>query len=315
MTVGRTASRFTRNLATDFFGMATMQQQTDLRCALEAKLEMAEEALAHFNCNIQLTMQILIQGSKEIEPLLAKRAENSARISILVQQIREQVQSEDERQLLDAAGPRWTCAHNYGESLHQMIGGQRPVEAGVAMADVMLPLILDNTSWKAFVEFLRAQMEFVELKDEAKQEMINRARELVRANQHLKSIVAERKRIEERLTQLESIIEFANDAIMIHTLGGTIISWNMGAQSIYGYSASDVLGRSRYMLVPQDQLDEVSVILKRLERGERIQLHEAVNIRKDGKRINVSITMSPVKDANGEIVGVAAITRDNSDRN
>jgi PAS domain S-box-containing protein len=114
---------------------------------------------------------------------------------------------------------------------------------------------------------------------------------------------------------LESIIEFANDAIVIYTLGGTIVSWNMGAETIYGYSASEALGRSRYMLVPPDQLDEVSGILERLERGERIRLHEAVHIRKDGKRINVSITVSPVKDASGTIVGAATITRDVSDRN
>ena len=290
-----------------------MHQQTELRCAIEAKLEMAEEALVHSNCNIQLTLQILIQTSTEIEPSLVKRAENNARIASLVQQIREQVQSEDERQLLDAAGRPWAYAHDYGTS-PQILGGQNG-EDGVAMADAMLPLILDNTSWKAFVEFLRAQMEFDELNDETKLEMINRTRDLVRANQHLKSIVAERKRVEERRSQLESIIEFANDAIVICTLGGTIVSWNMGAETIYGYTASEALGRSRYMLVPPDQLDELTGILERLERGEKIQLQEAVHIRKDGKRINVSMTVSPVKDTSGTIVGAAAITRDISDPN
>jgi PAS domain S-box-containing protein len=293
-----------------------MYEQTELRCTFEAKLEMAEEALAYFNCNLQLTIQILIQPSKETEPLLAKRAENSARIASLVQQIREHVQSEDEKQLLDAVSPPWTAyTHDDWMSLPRILGRQKWGEDEVAMADVMLPLVLDNTSWKAFVEFLRAQMELGEIEDETTLELTNRTRELVRANQHVKSIVAERKRIDERCLQLESIIEFASDAIMIHTLGGTIVSWNTGAQIIYGYSANEVLGRSRYMLVPSDQLDEVSEILKRLERGERIELHEAVNIRKDGKRINVSITMSPVKDANGTIVGAAAITRNISGRN
>jgi PAS domain S-box-containing protein len=179
---------------------------------------------------------------------------------------------------------------------------------------VMLPLLIDNTSWKAFVEFLRTQMELVELTKEAKQEMTNRVRKLVRANQELKSIVAERKRAEERLSQLASIIEFANDAIVIYTLGSTIVSWNKGAENIYGYSASEVLGRSRYMLVPPDQLDETHDSLERLTREETIQLCDAVHIRKDGKRINVSMTASPVKDVNGKIVGAAAITRDISDR-
>ena len=299
--------------------MTTMREQTDLQTefarALEAKLEMAEEALAHSNCNIQLTMQILIQASNEIEPLLAKRAENIIRISSLVQQIREQVESEEETELLDAASPLFSCGHNYVESLHQMIDGQRGIETEVAMAELMLPFVFDNTSWKAYVEFLRAQMELGELKGEAKQELTNRARELVRANQQLKSIVAERRRVDERLAQLESIIELADDAIMIHTLGGTIVSWNMGAENVYGYSANEVLGRSRYILVPQDHLDEASRILKKLESGEKIPIHEAVNIRKDGKRINVSTTVSPVRDPSGKIVGAATITRDISNRN
>jgi PAS domain S-box-containing protein len=295
--------------------MANMHQQTELRCPLDAKLEMAEEALAYSNCNIHLTIQILIQTPKETELLLAKRAENSARIASLVQQIREQVQSKDERQLLDAVSPMWVYGHDYGKSLSPILGGQGCDEDGAGMAEVMLPLILDNASWKTFVEFLRAQMEFVELNDETMLGMTNRTRELVRANQHLKSVVAERKRIEESLSQLKSIIEFANDAIVIHTLGGTIVSWNLGAETIYGYSASEAIGRSRYMLVPPDQLDGVSGMLKRLESGETIELHEAVNIRKDGERIKVSVTVSPVKDANGALVGAVAITRDISDRN
>ena len=236
--------------------MLTVQQQTELRSSLVAKLEMAEEALAYSNSNIEITMQMLIQVPKEIAPLLAKRAENAARISSLVEQIREQVQSDDERQLLDAACPRWICVDNYEGSPRLVIDGQGRAEEGAAAANILLPHLLDNTSWKAFLEFLRAQMEVVELEDEAKQEMANRTRELVRANQELKSIVAERKRVEERLSQLASIIELANDAIFIQTLGGTIVSWNKGAESIYGYSAREIVGRSRYMLVPPDQLDD-----------------------------------------------------------
>lgn len=294
--------------------MPTVQQQTELRSSLVAKLEMAEEALVYSNSNIEITMQMLIQAPKDIAPLLAKRAENAARISSLVEQIREQVQSEDERQLLDAACPRWVCVENYEGSPRLVVDGQGRAEEGAAAANMLLPHLLDNTSWKAFLEFLRAQMEAVEVEDETKQEMATRTRELVRANQELKSIVAERKRVEERLSQLASIIELANDAIFIQTLGGTIVSWNKGAENIYGYSAREIVGRSRYMLVPPDQLEDDPKILERLKREERIQLWEAVHIRKDGKRINVAISVSPVKDADGKIVGTAAITRDISDR-
>jgi len=125
----------------------------------------------------------------------------------------------------------------------------------------------------------------------------------------LKSIVAERKRLEERLSQLASIIECANDAIVIYTLGGTIVSWNRGAEDLYGYAASEVLGRSRYTLISPNEPDQVPRILERLKRKNKIELFEAVHLRKGGKRMNVSMSVSPVKDVGGNIVGFAAITR------
>jgi PAS domain S-box-containing protein len=296
-------------------GMETMRLQTEPRSALEAKLELAEEVLFHSNRNIELTMQIIILGPEQTDHLLVKQAENNARIASLVQLIKDRVLSEEEKQLLDAASPRLVCSHTNWESLPQLTVAEGAEKTWASMVDVMLPVILDNTSWKAFVEFLRAQIEFVGLKEETNLEITKRTRELVRSNQYLKSIVAERKRVEERVSQLESIIEFSNDAIMIHTLGGTIVSWNPGAETIYGYSANEILGHSRYKLVAQDQLGEITEILKRIELGESIKLHETVNIRRDGKRINVSITISPVKDASGKIVGAATITREIDGRN
>lgn len=290
-----------------------MQQQINLCDTVEAKLEMAEKVLSYCNYNLQLTMQIWIRAVEDIEPLLAKRADNSAEIARLIQRLRGQTESEEEKQLLDAASPRWSFAENYGELLRQIADGQGSVEAGAEMTNLMLPLLLDNASWKAFVEFLRAQRRLVELGDESKEGMIGRTRELVRQNQVLKSIVAERKRLQERLSQLASIIECANDAIVIYTMGGTIVSWNTAAENVYGYSASEVLGRSRYMLTAPDQPDEVGKISEKLKRQERIQLCEAIHIRKGGKRMHVSMSLSPVKDVSGNVVGFAAITREISD--
>lgn len=287
-----------------------MQQQTNLCDAVEARLEMAEKVLSYCNYNLQLTMQIWIRAAEDVEPLLAKRADNSAEIARLIQQLREQAESEEEAQLLDAASPRWSFAENYGELLRQIVDGHDSVEAGAEITNLMLPLLLDNSSWKAFVEFLRSQRRLVELGDESKEGMIGRARELVRQNQMLKSVVAERKRLQERLSQLASIIECANDAIVIYTMGGTIVSWNTAAESIYGYSASEVLGRSRYMLAAPDQPDEVSEISEKLKRQERIPPCQAIHIRKGGKRIGVSMSLSPVKDVSGTMVGFAAITRE-----
>jgi PAS domain-containing protein len=221
-------------------------KQNEIYSALEAKLEMAERALFHCERNLQLTIQIWIGAFEDVEPLLAKRADNSAEIARLIQQLRDQAESEKEKELLEAASPRWNFSENFGELLRQIVDGQTSSEGLEETANVMLPLLVDHASWKAFVEFLRAEVKHAERSKESSERMIDRTRELVRQNQVLKSVVAERKRLQERLAQLGSIIECSNDAIVVYTLGGTIVSWNPGAKALYGYSASEVLGRSIY---------------------------------------------------------------------
>ena len=288
--------------------------QTSSRNALEARLELAERALVYSNRNIQITTEILIQASEEVLPLLVERTENSANIAALVQRIREQVESETERELLDIASASWLSAYKYGPSLHQLIDKQRSAAAGQAMANVMLPFLLDNASWRAFVQFLRAQVGPTGPYKQWKRGLASRASEFVRANQELKSAVAERGRIAERLSQLASIVECSNDAIIMHTLDGTIASWNIGAESVYGYSAHEVVGRPRSVLLPGDQPDELPAILEMLKRGERTELKETIHIGKNQRRIEVSEMLSPVKDASGKVVGAVAITRDISGR-
>ena len=286
-----------------------MQQPTNLCNALEAKLEMAEKVLAYCNYNVQITMQILIRGGGDIQPLLAERADNSAEIGRLIEQLRAQAESDQERQLLDAASPRWSFAEYYGELLRQIVDGHGAGENEEDTSNILLPLLLDNASWKAFVEFLRAQMSLIEHGRKSDPALIRRTRELVRQNQVLKSAVAERARLQERLSQLTSIIDCANDAIVIYTLGGTIVGWNPTAETVYGYSANEVLGRSRHMLTAPDGQDEIAGISEKVKRQEKIQLCEAVHVRKDGTKMRVSMSLSPVKDVNGKVVGVAAITR------
>lgn len=289
-----------------------MQQLNQSYSAIEAKLEMAEKVLSYCTYNLQLTMQIWIRVPENIESLLAKRAENSAEIASLIQQLREQAESEEEVKLLETACPRWSFSDNYGELLRQIVDGQASAEPGAEMADVLLPLSLDHASWKAFVEYVRA-LKYVEFTGESKEKIIGRTRELLRQNQELKSVTAERKRLLERLSQLTSIVEYANDAIVLYTLGGTIVSWNKSAERIYGYSARDVLGRSRSMLMAQDQADEFGRLSNELLELETIAPCETTHIRKDGKRIRVSMSLSQVKDANGKTVGFATITREVGD--
>jgi PAS domain S-box-containing protein len=290
-----------------------VQKQDDICSALEAKLEMAEKALFHCESNLQLTIQVWIGAFENVQPLLAKRANNSAEIARLIQQLREQAESEEEKALLEAASPRWTFSENFGELLRQIVDGEVSAASGEETANVLLPLLVDHASWKAFVEFLRAEVKHAERSEETNSRTIARARELVRQNQVLKSVVAERKRLQERLSQLASIIECSNDAIVVYTLGGTIVSWNAGAKALYGYSANEVLGRSRYMLAAPNQGDEITEISEKLKRQERIPLFQATHIRKGGQPIRVCMSLSPVKEVNGEVVGCVAIVREMSD--
>lgn len=280
----------------------------------EKKLELAEQILDYSNRNLEISMEILMRGQKQIEPLVMEQAENNAAIGGLIQKIREHVESDEERELLEAASVQWSRTVEHGQWLQPRIDGQRRVDAGTATANVILPHLLDNNSWRAFVHFLRAQTDASAPNENGNRELTARARQLVRTHQEMKSAVAERKRMAERLSQLASIIELSSDAIVIYTLDGTIVSWNTGAESVYGYSANEVLGQPRSVLLPPDNRDDLPAIVGTLKRGERVQRYETVHMRKGGRRIDVSLTMSPVKDGNDEIVGAAAITRDISDR-
>ena len=111
-----------------------------------------------------------------------------------------------------------------------------------------------------------------------------------------------------------AIVESSEDAIIGKDLDGIITNWNPGAQRLYGYTADEVLGRPIALLVPADRPDELPAIMARLRRGERIQQYETVRVRKDGVPIEVSVSISPILDGHGRIVGAASIARDITER-
>jgi PAS domain S-box-containing protein len=110
--------------------------------------------------------------------------------------------------------------------------------------------------------------------------------------------------------RLAAIIESADDAIIGKTLDGIITSWNKGARRIFGYEAEEVIGKSVTILIPDDHLDEEPTILSRLRKGERIDHYETVRVRKDGTRIDISLTVSPILTGDGRVIGVSKIARD-----
>ncbi|HRH40848.1 MAG TPA: PAS domain S-box protein, partial [Pyrinomonadaceae bacterium] len=109
---------------------------------------------------------------------------------------------------------------------------------------------------------------------------------------------------------LSAIIDSADDAIISKTLEGIITSWNKGAEHIFGYTADEIIGKPVLVLIPPDHQDEEPQILQRMKQGERIEHYETIRQCKDGSLVNISLTVSPIRSLNGEIIGISKIARD-----
>jgi len=117
--------------------------------------------------------------------------------------------------------------------------------------------------------------------------------------------ITERKRAEVVGQRLAAIVDSSEDAIVSMDLNGTIESWNGGAERLFGYQASEVIGKSILIIVPPDRHDEEQGILERIRRGERIKPYETVRMREDGSLLDISLTVSPLRDAAGRIIGAS----------
>lgn len=162
----------------------------------------------------------------------------------------------------------------------------------------------------------------------SKEELVAANEELAMTNEELadtnyelhKEIVArqlaekELKKTNEKLLKLALIVESSDDAIISKTLEGIISSWNNGAEQIYGYSAGEAVGKHISILVPPENAGEISSIIEKVQKGERVQHYETTRLRKDGSRFHVSISVSPVKDFEGRIIGASTIARDITQR-
>jgi PAS domain S-box-containing protein len=122
--------------------------------------------------------------------------------------------------------------------------------------------------------------------------------------------ITEQSRAVQAREQLASIVESSGDAIVSKDLTGIIISWNKAAESLFGYAAEEIIGKSITTLIPEELRDEEPKILERIRRGESLDHYETIRQRKDGSRLSVSLSVSPIKDAHGTIVGASKIARD-----
>jgi PAS domain S-box-containing protein len=126
--------------------------------------------------------------------------------------------------------------------------------------------------------------------------------------------ITQRKKEEESRARLAAIVENSNDAIISNTLDGRVVSWNKGAERILGYSASEMVGKEIDFLFPPDLRNEEQTVRDRLSRGERVEPYETLRKRKDGETIDVSVTVSPIRDPSGHVVGASTVARDITDR-
>jgi PAS domain S-box-containing protein len=126
--------------------------------------------------------------------------------------------------------------------------------------------------------------------------------------------ITERKTAEEATRRLAAIVTSSDDAIVSKDLSGIIKSWNSGAEHLFGYTAAEVIGKPITILIPPDRHGEETHILECLRRGERIDHYETIRQRKDGSRVEISLTVSPLKDAQGRVIGASKIARDITER-
>ncbi len=122
--------------------------------------------------------------------------------------------------------------------------------------------------------------------------------------------ITERKEAEATRSRLAAVVESSGDAIITKTLEGVIATWNNGAERMFGYTARETVGKPITILIPAEQHDEEPPILERIRRGEGIDHYETIRVRKDGTRIHVSLNVSPIRDADGKIIGASKIARD-----
>ncbi|HET6779268.1 MAG TPA: PAS domain S-box protein, partial [Gemmatimonadales bacterium] len=130
----------------------------------------------------------------------------------------------------------------------------------------------------------------------------------------IKRDISERRRALETAARLAAIVESSDDAILSKSLDGTVLTWNNAAQRMYGYTPGEIVGHSIYALIPGELQQEEQQILERVARGEHVAHYETIRRRKDGKSVYISLTLSPMYDATGSIIGASSIQRDITER-
>ena len=126
--------------------------------------------------------------------------------------------------------------------------------------------------------------------------------------------ITEQKSAEQKQAMLAAIVDSSDDAIVSKDLNGIITSWNQGAQKIFGYTPEETIGKHITIIIPEERLDEETMIINKIRKGESVSHIETIRKRKDGKEINISLTVSPIKDKKGKVIGASKVARDITDK-
>jgi PAS domain S-box-containing protein len=177
----------------------------------------------------------------------------------------------------------------------------------VSRLAIALNVLLDDLAFRAAEA--TAHQASLQLVQEQNRRLEAKAAEAFRKSQEEKL-----RGVDEARLRLSAIVESSADAIIGKSLDGTITSWNRGAERVFGYTAAEMIGRSVTLLIPPGREHEERTILEHLRKGEPLDQFETVRRRKDGRDINVSVTLSPIRSAAGEVIGASKIARDITDR-
>jgi len=192
-----------------------------------------------------------------------------------------------------------------------MIGIQRHQSNSLVLNGHYLnTLLLIFAAWFLSLTLYKSRVQDFLHKSHLERLVKERTKELEEINQQLMNEVCERKQIEEKIFRLASIVETTDDGIIGMTLDGIVIDWNRGAECIYGYSEKEIMGLSVKKLFPSNNQLELNKILLTISQGNSVLHYETTRQRKDGQIIDVYLTVSPIKNHNGKIMGASTIVRD-----
>lgn len=191
--------------------------------------------------------------------------------------------------------------------------GSGPAVATTLLCAIGSPLLEGGVDWVRLSAFLIVNLgvvRVVEIFQGARGRAEENAALAADRLSQLEEEAAQRRREERYSAQLRAIIESSEDAVVSKDLDGTIRSWNQAAERIFGYAEAEVIGKSIAILLPPDRVSEEKAIIERIRHGGSVRHFETVRVRKDGRHIQIALTASPIRDADGSVVGISHIARD-----